>query len=397
MALIPVALNAQVKMHSSERVVNSGEKSRAFFDYLRKQVLPIRPSQYDLSNTCNLVCEGCLFFAGSDYEGHVPVTDLGQVDRFFAAEAARGINYAEVAGAEPSLVESKLVVMARHIPRGVIYTNGTRKLTRELDYRLQISLWGLPEESAKLRGANIFAKQVRNYGNDPRAVFVFTVTSQNVNSIPAMARLCADKGLRLSFNHYSPTSDYLNRLGDDQLDRSDYFRFSHSQDNLLLGPSDLARSRALIGEAMENHPQFILYDPYFSEWVHRPEGLYDIDPTTGIATNCAARVTSHYRHFHVDLQDAGEVKCCTPNIDCQSCRLYAQSLGSVLQRQTGRSRKGSEFETWIGLWRLWHVLFWGELPAEFDNVQAPVNSRFLPVQMLDHGPIPVAADGELTQ
>ncbi|MDN8660431.1 hypothetical protein Q0N58_14875, partial [Staphylococcus aureus] len=86
------------------------------------------------------------------------------------------------------------------------------------------------EESAKLRGANIFAKQVRNYGNDPRAVFVFTVTSQNVNSISAMARMCADEGLRLSFNHYSPTSDYLNRLNDDQLDRSDYFRFSHSQD-----------------------------------------------------------------------------------------------------------------------------------------------------------------------
>lgn len=369
-------------MVGTENVVREGASPHDFFSYLRKHVLPIRPSQYDLSNTCNLVCEGCLFFAGSDHEGHVPITDLEQIDRFFAKEAARGINYAEVAGAEPSLVESKLVVMARHIPRGVIYTNGTKKLTKELNYRLQISLWGLPEESAKLRGADIFAKQVRNYGNDPRAIFVFTITRQNLTNIPEIARLCADKGLRLSFNHYSPTSDYLNRLHEDQPDRTDYFRFSQGDDNLLLGPDELARSQALIAEAMENYPHSILYNHDFNKWVHKPDGLYDIDPATGNATNCAARVTSHYRHFHVDLQDAGEVKCCTPNIDCRACRLYAQSLGSALQRQTGRTRKGADFEAWMQLWRLWHLLFWGELPAEFAQDDM-TKSRFLSVRTLD--------------
>lgn len=369
-------------MSGTESALREGASSHDFFSYLRKHVLPIRPSQYDLSNTCNLVCEGCLFFAGSDHEGHVPVTDLEQIDRFFAKEAARGINYAEVAGAEPSLVESKLVVMARHIPRGVIYTNGTKKLTQELNYRLQISLWGLPEESAKLRGADIFAKQVRNYGNDPRAIFVFTITRQNLTNIPEIARLCADKGLRLSFNHYSPTSDYLARLHEAQPDRTDYFRFSQGDDNLLLGPDELARSQALISEAMENYPHAILYNHDFNQWVHNPDGLYDIDPATGNAINCAARVTSHYRHFHVDLQDAGEVKCCTPNIDCRACRLYAQSLGSALQRQTGRSRRGADFEAWMKLWRLWHLLFWGELPAEFA-MDDRTKSRFLSVRTLD--------------
>ncbi|MEX6722545.1 hypothetical protein AB2C92_32990 [Pseudomonas aeruginosa] len=149
-------------MHAEQKQAPiANESSRAFFKYLRSEVLPLRPSQYDLSNTCNLVCEGCLFFAGNDHDGHVPENDLIQVDRFFAAEAARGVNYAEVAGAEPALVENKLLVMARHIPKGVIYTNGTRKLSSELDYRLQISLWGLPEESRKLRGANIVGKQLR--------------------------------------------------------------------------------------------------------------------------------------------------------------------------------------------------------------------------------------------
>lgn len=91
-----------------------------FFDYLRRSVLPLRPSQYDISDICNLQCEGCLYFSGSDHVGHAAADDLDAVDRFFAAEAKRGVNYAEVAGAEPALVEEKLVAMARHIPHGVI-------------------------------------------------------------------------------------------------------------------------------------------------------------------------------------------------------------------------------------------------------------------------------------
>lgn len=368
-----------------QQPLDSSEWSRAFFKYLRAEVLPLRPSQYDLSNTCNLVCEGCLFFAGDDHDGHVAENDLDKVDRFFAGEAARGVNYAEVAGAEPALVENKLLVMARHIPRGVIYTNGTRKLSNELNYRLQISLWGLPEESRKLRGANIVGKQLRNYRNDPRAIFVFTVTRQNISSIPEMARFCADEGVRLSFNHYSPTQDYLTRLQQGARERSDYFRFSDDQDNLLLEPEHLARSQSLIAEALEEYPGHILYNARFNQWVHQ-NSLYDIDPQTGIATNCAARVTHHYRHFHVDLSDAGEVKCCTPNIACQSCRLYAQSLGSALQRQTRSSRRGKDFDQWLQLWKLWHQLFWGDLPARFDHT--PVMSRqLIPLRELETSPV----------
>lgn len=373
-------------MHAEQKqALIANESSRAFFKYLRSEVLPLRPSQYDLSNTCNLVCEGCLFFAGNDHDGHVPENDLIQVDRFFAAEAARGVNYAEVAGAEPALVENKLLVMARHIPKGVIYTNGTRKLSSELDYRLQISLWGLPEESRKLRGANIVGKQLRNYRNDPRAIFVFTITRQNIASIPEVARFCADEGVRLSFNHFSPTQDYLDRLKQGGRDRSDYFRFSDSDDNLILEAEHLARSQALIGQAMEDYAENILYDAQYNRWVHQVNGLYDIDPDTGIATNCAARVTHHYRHFHVDLRDAGDVKCCTPNIACQSCRLYAQSLGSVLQRQTRSSRRGQDFEQWLQLWKLWHQLFWGDLPERFADSET-LSQRFIPLQDLSAVP-----------
>ena len=350
----------------TETLLDDDAIANDFFKYLRTSVLPIRPSQYDLSTICNLYCEGCLFFSGSDYRGHKPEDDLSRLDAFFEKEAARGVNYVEVAGAEPSLIEHKLKVMARHIPKGVIYTNGTKKITSELQYRLQVSLWGLPEESRKLRGADVVHKQIRNYRDDARAIFVFTINGQNVTSIPAIAAFCADEGVRLSFNHYSPTEDYLEKLGQGA-QRDEYFRFSQSSDNMLLTAGNLAVSRDLISRAMEEFPDTVLYTPDFNGWVHQPGGLYDIDPVTRIARNCGARVTGTYRHFHADLSDAGDVKCCTPNIECSSCRLYAQSLGSALQSATRSARKGIEFNRWMKLWRLWHLLFWGELPERFSS------------------------------
>ncbi len=339
---------------------------KRFHQHLRQEVLPLRPSQYDISDTCNLFCEGCLFFAGSDHAGRRAADDLEAVDRFFAGEAARGVNYAEVAGAEPSLVEDKLVIMTRHIPHGVIYTNGTKKLTAEITHRLQISLWGLPKQSEKLRGADVVAKQVKNYRDDPRAIFVFTVTGDNVATIPDIVRFCADEGMRLSFNHYSPTESYLARLPAPAGARDDYFRFSDENDNLLLSRASLARSKDLIDAAMEQYPRTVLYDRAFNAWIHDPGGLHDLDPGTGVATHCACKITKSYRHFHADLTDAGEVKCATPNIACDSCRLYAQSLGTLLARRTRPALQGDGFEEWVRLWRLWYMLFWGNLPAEFD-------------------------------
>lgn len=340
------------------------EAAAAFYSFLRTDVLPIRPSQYDISNTCNLFCEGCLFYVGDDYKGHPEVRSPARVEAFFAGEAARGVNYAEVAGAEPSLKERSLLIMARHIPRGVAYTNGVRKITAELPYRLQVSLWGLPEQSVKLRGADVVSKQARNYRDDPRAIFVFTITGQNVGSIPEMVRFCADHGLRLTFNHFSPTRDYVRRLGSPEVARDGYFRFSDRADNLLLDREQLSLSRDFIGEALEDHPTTVIYSHAFNDWVHDPDGLYTVTPETGVALDCGSRLTSIYRHFHADLTDAGEVKCPTPNLDCANCRLYAQALGTLLQRLTRSALRGKDFERWIEIWRMWCLLFWGDPPRE---------------------------------
>lgn len=327
-----------------------------FWRLLRAELLPLRPSQYDITSVCNLTCEGCLFFSGDDYLDHKDVTDLNAVESFFAGEAARGVRFGYFGGAEPSLAESKLLIANRHIPYGVVFTNGIKRLSTEIDYRVHISLWGNPELSQELRGADIMAKQIKNYRNDSRAVFVFTLTARNLDDIPYIARVCADNDLALTFNHYSPTIKYrdfiASGVGADQ-----YHITSTAADNLVLDAHHLCRAREEIGLLLQDSKTRILYDDDFSASIHDPAGLYSDARKPGAVTrDCGVLLTPSLRHYNTDLSQSRE-KCCTPNIDCSSCRLYAQSFASLLTRATRDMRQAGGQQRLVKLWRLWCELF----------------------------------------
>jgi len=113
----------------------------------------LKASNYDLSNTCNLTCEGCLYFARSS-SGPAHDGIDAEWEALFAAEAARGINFAYIAGAEPALQPARLQSAWRHIKTGVIFTNGTRKIDPDIGFRIHVSLWGIGETAKELRGAD---------------------------------------------------------------------------------------------------------------------------------------------------------------------------------------------------------------------------------------------------
>ena len=347
-----------------------------FWKLLRQEFLPFRPSQYDLTSVCNLTCEGCLFFSGDDYLGHKDVTDLQRIEAFFAGEGARGVRFGYFAGAEPSLAEDKLVIASRHIPYGAVFTNGIKRLSREIDYRVHVSIWGNPERSRELRGADIMAKQIRNYRNDPRAVFVFTLTARNLDDIPYIAQVCADNDLALTFNHYSPTAKYRDFItsgaGADQ-----YHLTSTADDNLVLGADHLREARDRIALLMQQPGQRILYNPEFNELIHDPAGLYpDVREPGAVTRDCGVLLTPALRHYHTDLSQSSG-KCCTPNIDCGSCRLYAQSFASVLTRATREMRQADGQARLIKLWRLWCELFLNDDRLRWQPPAASVASRTL--------------------
>lgn len=311
----------------------------------------MHPSQYDVSDACNLKCEGCLYFAGADRRGTHEETLPEVIDRFFSGEAARGVNFAQLGGAEPGLSRTKLKIIAKHIPRGLIFTNGTIPIDKAIRYRIHISVWGLDDEEHILRGAGSFKKALKLYAEDDRAIFVLTINRRNLNSILSVARICNRSGVKLSFNHFSPTEQYVApHLV------TDYMRVSDANQSLALGHDDLVRAHGEITRAMKTYPETVVYSPSFNDWIHRPEGLYKLDER-GVATDCGSRVTERYRHFRVDLSDGGAVKCCAPNLDCRACRIYAQSLATVLHRFNSFAASETDFKAWLEMYEFWAKLF----------------------------------------
>lgn len=326
---------------------------KTLYEQIRRKAGHIRPSQYDVSDTCNLKCEGCLYFAGSDREGVDEEVALDVVDRFFAAEAARGVNFAQVGGAEPALAPEKLKIIAKHIPKGLIFSNGTIRIDPQIRYRIHISVWGNGEEARVLRGGDTFKKALRLYSGDDRAVFVLTISKQNVNSVEHIARLCSEAGVKLSFNHFSPTEQYV---GPPALASAEHSRFVGGKKTLILEPEDLARAHREIALAMSAYPQTVIYSAFFNDWISRPEGIFRLNDE-GVATDCGSRVTSRYRHFKVDLRDSGDVKCCAPNLSCRTCRIYAQSLATALHRFDHFTASKKDFMGWLEMYEFWIQLF----------------------------------------
>src|SRR5215467_2687767 len=121
---------------------------------LRHYASGVVGSNYDVSDRCNLKCEGCLYFEGADRNGHNDSAEDAAWESLFASERARGVNFAYLAGAEPALAPERLRLAAQHIGRGVIFTNGTVRIDERLPFLLHISVWGDEASTPALRGAD---------------------------------------------------------------------------------------------------------------------------------------------------------------------------------------------------------------------------------------------------
>lgn len=326
---------------------------------LHRRFGTIVSSNYDISDTCNLKCEGCLYFSGLTYAKREAAHSLEDWDDFFRSEAMRGINFGYFAGAEPSLVQDILRKAAGHIHKGVIFTNGIKRIDEDIRYRIHISLWGDKANSQTLRGSDNVQKALKNYRSDARAICVYTITKHNIDEIPSVSRLCADSGIPITFSYFSPTDDYLARLGGTLPGHSDYFRISSKEDNLSLCHEDFLRARHAIAEAKASFPEHVWYSLEYDKWVTQAGGIYRLDGQ-GVAMDCGNRLSARHRHFNVDLT-LNTGKCCSPNISCRDCRAYAQGYATLLSRPHQFSKTDETFRIWTEVWELWMRIFM--LPA----------------------------------
>ena len=335
----------------------------------RRRISQLVASNYDISNTCNLTCEGCLYFART---AAMPKGDGQDAiwEALFRTEAARGVNFAYLAGAEPSLTPNRIRFAWNHIKAGLVFTNGTKKIARDIGFRIHVSLWGMEDTSAELRGANVNQKAFRNYAGDPRAVFVFTINALNIHEIVPIAQACAEHDLKLTYSYYSPTDAYQSHVTGTSADtKSDYLRISNATHDLRHTDATFRAARSEINKAMDNYPTTVRYSMHYNDWVSQPiSALWDLDDN-GIAINCGNRQTSDRRHYGPDATlDQG--KCCNPNLDCRECRPYAAALGTYLLRGHNFVRDPDAHGKWLDTVKIWYELF---MPLEENAHACPMD------------------------
>lgn len=323
-------------------------------------------NNYDITSRCNLSCEGCFYFEGDYYKRAHEETDLEKWRALYRQEAARGVTFANFVGAEPSVEPQRIALAQDYLKRGVIFSNGTIKISPSISYTILISVWGDEATTTALRGGSVLLKALKNYRGDPRARALFTVSAKNIEQIAAVTRIVADYGIPLSYNYFSPTENYLRKLSGVLPGEGKFFRLSSPEDNMILTADDLERVRDRIDDMIEIYPDVVYHSHAYNRFVTNPNGIYDIDPETGLAKNCSGMHSPWHQTHRVDL-GLSDGKCCTPNTNCRHCRLSSISMSSFMFRLNDFLGSVEDFVAWMDICEQWgrgHLLESDEIFAE---------------------------------
>ena len=314
------------KPRFSDLLANPEVKAR--WEKVRKYFF-LRESTYDMSNRCNIRCDGCYYYEG---DKQFAVENLSPEDwrALMRAEKARGITYVVLAGAEPSLVPELLEVCYSEMPLGSIATNGLKKIPESVGYKIHISAWGNDETSLKTRKAkNLLKKQIENYQNDARAVFVYTFTRENIDEVNEVAAELFAHGCKMTFNVFSSPVGYEGPL-------------RHDDESLL-------RTRKVMIALLNQYPQNILFSVYNAVAHTSGKGLHDLYSCSYPRCNSSQDIGlgRSFRQYRTDLNWDRSVACCVPDTDCPDCRHYAAGSAVVTARLYRHVKSLEAFKSWL--------------------------------------------------
>jgi len=289
----------------------------------------LRESTYDMSNRCNIRCNGCYYFEG-DKQFAKENNDPEAWRLLMRDEKARGITYVVLAGAEPSLVPHLCQVCYEEMPLGSIATNGFRKMPESVGYKIHLSVWGNDRTSEKTRNAkNLLLKQVENYSGDERAVFVYTFTRWNIDEIPEVMEVLARNNCRATFNMFSSPVGYTGDL-------------RHT-------PESLEKTREMMVRMLADYPDNVLFSHYNAVAHTHRLGLHDLfgcsyprmNPSTDLGLGRS------FRQYRTDLTWDRSAACCVPDTDCPDCRHYAAGSAVVTARLYRHAIDPETFKSWL--------------------------------------------------
>ncbi len=289
----------------------------------------LRESTYDMSNRCNIRCEGCYYFVGEKQFADENNSEAAW-QKLLVSEKERGITFVVLAGAEPSLVPELCAVCYGVIPLGAIATNGLKSISREIDYRIHISVWGNDETSQIIRKApDMLVRQMANYKDDARAIFVYTFTPFNIDEAREVTRLLADNGQQITFNMFSAPVGY--------------------QGDLRHSPESLQKTREIMAELLAEYPQTVIFSSYNIIAHTGEKGLHDLFSCTYPRMNPSTDIGlgRSFRQYRTDLQWDRDAACCVPDTDCSDCRHYAAGSAVVTARMYRHATDPVTFSAWL--------------------------------------------------
>jgi len=297
----------------------------------------IRESAYDVTSACQLRCDGCYYFEGDKYK----TRDNRQPEtwrQFLEQEKERGINYVNLAGAEPALAPRILEVCYQTIPLGNIFSNGLRKIDPGLRYRIHLSVWGDQTGDPIYRkyyggkpGPYCLPVQLDNYRADDRPIFVYTFNNDNIDQLDEVLRLVAGEGHQITFNVFSAPEHSASQL--------------KLQDTLL-------RTREKMIAALEEYPETVVYSYYNAEVHTQEKSLHQqfgcpypraqlMEGRSGVG------IGKTFRSYRTDLTHVPESDCCIPDTDCTDCRHYAAGSAIVSSRLSQHVESEQQFRGWL--------------------------------------------------
>ena len=289
----------------------------------------LRESTYDMTNRCNIRCDGCYYYEGQK-QFAVDNGDPEAWRKLMQDEKFRGITYVVLAGAEPSLVPELLEVCFREMPLGSIATNGYVRIPESVGYRIHISVWGNDETSARVRGAkNLLKRQIENYAGDSRAVFVYTFTRDNIDEVYEVMETIASRDCRMTFNMFSSPVGYTGGLRHDT--------------------ASLLRARQTMMDILTRYPENILFSPYNVVAHTEPYGLHTLYGCSYPRMNGSTDIGlgRSFRQYRSDLSWDRSVACCVPDTDCEDCRHYASGSAVVTARLYRHVTDPETFRSWL--------------------------------------------------
>jgi hypothetical protein len=216
------------------------------------------------------------------------------------------------------------------MPLGSIASNGLKKIPETVGYKIHISVWGNEETSHRIRKArDLLRKQIENYREDPRAVFVYTFTRENIEEVGEVAERLMGEGCQLTFNVFSSPVGYRGPL-------------RHDEESLL-------KVREAMLELLERYPEQVLFSAYNAMAHTHKKSLHELYSCQYPRQNRSQDIGlgRSFRQYRTDLQWDRAVACCVPDTDCGDCRHYASGSAVVTARLFRHAAELETFKAWL--------------------------------------------------